>query len=287
MGGSAIGGMLLANYLETEIKLPIQVIRNYDLPSYINSSTLTVVCSYSGNTEETLSAYQEARKRNCFIVAITSGGKLLKMADADKQQIIVIPKGLQPRAAVPYFFFPLLQAFENARLISPQLKFVKETANHLRKEGFETIAKDLAEKIVDKTPIIYASSQFSSITYRWRTQFNENVKTLAINHEFPEMNHNELVGLEHPIGNYHIILLKSSLDHRRVQKKMLICEKIFRKTTATITVIHLKDTHLLAALFTALHIGDLTSYYLALRYRRDPSPVALIEELKREMGPFP
>jgi len=285
MGGSSIAGELLKTYLEDICPLPIFVVRNYTLPKFIDDKTLCFACSYSGNTEETLGAYREARKRNCQIVVITSGGKLMKAAEADRLQIVPIPKGIQPRAAFEFCFFPMLATLENARIIPPQSKHVKEVVNQLRKPGYGKIAKDIAQKIYGQTPIIYASEKFSEVAYRWKTQFCENSKILAYHHVFPEMNHNELTGFENPQGKFHVILFKSVLDHRRVQKKMKICEKIFKRT-AGLTVFNLKGQNLITEIFSATYTGDLVSYYLALMYKVDPSPVKLVEELKKEMGPF-
>lgn len=285
MGGSAIGGQLLQNYLENELSMPIFCLRNYELPKHVDDKTLVFACSYSGNTEETLNAFKKARMLNCQMIVITSGGKLLQMAESAKSQVVPIPKGMQPRSAFPYFFFPMIAALENARLIPSQTKKVNETIKQLKKEGFDTVAKQLAAKIYQATPIIYASDLFSGVAYRWKTQFNENAKIMSYHHVFPEMNHNELTGFENPQGKFHIIMLQSALDHRRIQKRMKICEKIFRRTSG-LTVLNLKGTELMAELFTASFIGDLVSYYLALLYKVDPSPVKLVEELKKDMGPF-
>ena len=285
MGGSAIGGTLLKNYIESELDMPFYVFRNYNLPKFVDNKTLVFAVSYSGNTEETLGAYREARKRGCPLVAMASGGKLMNMAEGDRIPFVPIPKGMQPRSAYIYSFFPMLATLENHRLVKGQAKLVSGVINQLKKPGFEKVAKNLAEKLYEKTPIIYASTKFAAVAYRWRTQINENCKILAIHHIFPEQNHNELSGFENPQGLFHLIMLESALDHRRVQKKMKICEKIFRKTVET-TVLNLKGENYLSQMFTAIYIGDLMSYYLALRYRVDPSPVKYVEELKKEMGPF-
>ncbi len=285
MGGSAIAGELLKLYVEDFCTLPVFVIRNYTLPKFVDDKTLCFACSYSGNTEETLGAYREARQRGCQIVVITSGGKLMKAAEADRLQVVPIPKGIQPRAAFEFCFFPMLATLENARFIPAQAHHVKEVVDQLRKPGYEEIAKELAKKLFGKTPVIYASEKFSAVAYRWKTQFCENSKILAYHHVFPEMNHNELTGFENPQGKFHIVLFSSVLDHRRIQKKMKICEKIFRRT-AELTVFNLKGQNTIREIFSATYTGDLTSYYLALLYKVDPSPVKLVEELKKEMGPF-
>ncbi|RJQ16923.1 bifunctional phosphoglucose/phosphomannose isomerase [Candidatus Woesearchaeota archaeon] len=282
MGGSAIAGDILQSYIAN---VPVTVIRDYNIPDWIDEKTLVFASSYSGNTEETISAYREARKKKALIVVITSGGRLLKLAQDEKTQIVLIPKFMQPRNAVAYMFFPMLSALENAKLLKSQDTAVRQTINALKKEGYEKIAKDLLEKNYNKIPIIYSSNKFSSIAYRWKTQFNENAKVMAFSHAFPELDHNAIMGFEHLIGHFHVIFLKSDLDHKRIQKRMDITEKLIRRKT-TVTSLNIKGENYLSQLFTAIHIGDLTTYFLALRYRIDPSPVDYIEELKKEMGPY-
>lgn len=283
MGGSAIAGMLLQNYLD--IKIPVFVINDYSLPQYVDKEALIFISSYSGNTEEAISCYREARRRESQMVVMTSGGKLLQMAQGDKLQAVLIPKRLQPRNALAYGFFPILRIVENVRLIPGQSKHVQEAVKTLQSKGWDTMAKQLADKLYEKVPFIYASTRFSAVAYRWRTQVNENAKALAGHHVLPEMNHNEINGFEHQNAPLHLVFISSDQDHRRVQKRVKITKQLLRDDVE-ITEIGVKGKSFLTELFTAVYIGDLASYYLAIKYGTDPSPVEIIEKLKKELGPF-
>lgn len=283
MGGSVIGGKLLKDYLD--LPLPVETCHDYDIPAWVDDSTLVIATSYSGNTEETISSYRKARRKNAFIIVLTSGGRLLKMAQMAKQQVVLLPEHLQPRNAVAYTFFPILSILENAKLIPGQASMVKKVVDALKKPGFEKVAKGLVEKLYNKVPLIYASQQFSGVAYRWKTQFNENSKIMAFYHTFPELDHNAITGFEHVVGHFEVIMLKSNLDTPRMQKKMTITEKMIRER-CDLTVLNMKGEHHLVQMFTAIYIGDLASYFLALRYKVDPSPVELVERLKKEMGSF-
>ncbi len=283
MGGSAIAGMLLHDYLD--ISIPVIVVNDYSLPKHVDKDALVVASSYSGNTEETISCYREARKRQAQIIVLTSNGRLLQMAQGDKVQVVLIPKRLQPRNALAYGFFSILRVVENAQLIRGQEVEVQETVKALQKKGWDRMAQELAEKMHGKVPLIYASNRFSAVAYRWRTQVNENAKAMAGHHVLPELDHNEINGFEHQNAPLHCIFLSSDTNHRRVQKRVKVTKALLRDDVE-VTEIGIKGKTFLTELFTALYIGDLASYYLALKYGTDPSPVPIIENLKKEMGPF-
>lgn len=291
MGGSGIAGKIIQSYAENSgLKIPIFTINDYTIPYYVTKNSLFIISSYSGNTEETLSCYKEAARNGHNIIVITSGGKLMEYAMRDKNALIILPKGLQPRNAVAYLFFPIIKIMENNGLMANQSSYVKNLIESLKKnmKRFNEEAEILAGQLDEKIPIIYSSTVFSSVAYRWKTQFNENAKTPSYAHVFPELDHNELNGFKNCPFALHIITLKDERDHRRVQKRMNITKNLIKEINPEIkfTEITIKGDDLLTRMFSAVFLGDLTSFYLAMKYATDPTPVDIIEKLKKDMGPF-
>ena len=205
IGGSSIGGMLLKEYLYNDLKIPFISIRNYDIPSFIDKDTLLFVSSYSGNTQETLSAYEQAKQKEAKIIALTGGGKLKDLAEKDNIPIIPIPpSGMPPRCALGYSFILPLLALIKLGLIEDKSDEISETAGVLRKQSqsFSSVdhpkgnqALELAYKLMKSIPVIYCKEQFlGPVGYRWKCQFNENSKRTAFNNYFTELNHNEICG---------------------------------------------------------------------------------------------
>jgi len=280
MGGSAVGGDLLKLYLH-DLKIPIMTIRDYKLPNFVDENTLVFAVSYSGNTEETLSAFEDATKRKAKIVAITSGGRLSEEA----KKVIKIPRGLQPRAALGYLFFPVLGVLVNSGIAKENSGDVKEMLDILSNTGdFKSFGEKLAKQIGNRTPLIYASEQFSAVAYRWKTQFNENSKVAAFTHNFSELNHNEIVGYQTMSREKFItIFLRDNFDNDRIKKRMDITKEIISQKVDVVEIFT-KGSSLLSRLFSALYYADFASYYLALQNKIDPTPVAVIENLKKKLS---
>jgi glucose/mannose-6-phosphate isomerase len=280
MGGSAIGGDILKSYMH-ESNVPVFVNRNYTLPNFVDEYSLVIAVSYSGNTEETLSAYNEAVKRGAKTAAITSGGKLAQLCE----KTIKIPTGFQPRAAVGYLFFPILGLLHNAGIakvkndeLNEMLALIKDT------EKYKDEAQAIVKKIDGRVPVIYSSELLGPVAYRWKTQFNENSKMPAFHHVFPEMNHNELVGFQGmDRQKFVIVMLRDDHDNARIIKRMDICKDLFEERTDVIEV-HSQGKSLLARMFTTMYLGDMASYYQAIRNRVDPAPVDVITRLKNELA---
>jgi len=283
MGGSGVGGRLLKNLLKDEIKIPFEVYNSYELPAYVDSKTLVFCVSFSGNTEETLSCFKQAKKRKAYTIGITTNGKLKKLAG---NNCILIPKSSpQPRMAIAYLFFPMLMVLEKMKLVGKMNGQLNETVFLLKKEEgrIETKAKEFALKMKNKLPIIYASEELETITYRFRTEINENAKQFALNHFLPEQNHNEIsasFGLSR--GGCEIFLLRHDSENKRVEKRFKILKRIMGKNY-NITEINLKGKSLMATTFYALQLAALTAYYLALLNHVDPEPVPSIGILKKEL----
>lgn len=279
MGGSAVGGDLLKTYMH-DSKIPVFVIRDYSIPNYIDENTLFFAVSYSGNTEETLSAYGQAVRKKAKIVAVTGGGQLGSLA----KKVIKIPSGLQPRAALGYLFFPVLGVLNNSGIVDVKGSEVEEMLGILEKtEDFRSFGERLAKKLYGKTPVIYASSLFGPIAYRWKTQFNENSKSPAFHHVFAELDHNEIVGYQLMNKNdWSAIFIRDRHDHERIKLRMDITKEIV-STRVEVEEIFTRGEGLLSRIFSGIYYGDFASYYLALSNRVDPTPVNVIENLKKKL----
>jgi len=286
MGGSAIAGIVMKNYLTSiDSKIRVLIANDYELPHNVSKNAVVICNSYSGNTEETLSMFKDAQRKKLRLVVICSGGKLKELADNYKIPKIMIPTGLHPRQAFPYSFFPLLKILEKLKIIDDHSKYVESLIDVLRKQHFETLAISLANKLFNKKIIIYSSKLFAGVIYRWKTQFNENSKVPAHIHIFPELCHNELCQYTHPNEDFHVIILKNDKDIRRLSKRIDITKKLLSKS-CEVTEIDVTGHNEFTKLYTSILIGDLTSYYLALKYKRDPSEDSIIGVLKKELGPF-
>lgn len=279
MGGSAIGGDLLRIYMHNS-KIPVFVIRDYKVPNFVDEKTLVFAVSYSGNTEETISAFEDATKKKAKIIAVTSGGKLGEIA----KNVIKIPAGLQPRAALGYLFFPVLGVLVNSNTTDVKSSEITEMLDVLsRTNDFKLVGEKIAKKIQNRIPIIYASELLSAVAYRWKTQFNENSKVAAFYHAFSEMNHNEIAGYQTMNrGNFVAVFIKDKEDNERIKKRMDITKEII-STKVDVEEVNTKGNYLLSRIFSGIYYGDFTSYYLALLNKLDPTPVNVIENLKKKL----
>jgi len=297
MGGSAIGGDLARSYLTYELKVPFTVCRNYLLPEYVNDKSLVFISSYSGETEETLSAFQDAKRRKARIIAITSGGTLLQECNRDGLPFILIPKGFPPRAALGYSFTPILVALSRLGVIQDKIEELEETSKFLEKKRAEYAldkkksrnpAKNLAANLYGKLPIIYTSvDYFDAVGYRWKGQFGENSKILSYNNYFPEFNHNELVGwkvLDQIRDKLIVVILKDKEDHPRIKIRMQIVKNIIQKKKVKIIELESQGENLLSRVFSLIQLGDFASFYLAILNQVDPTPVEVIDYLKKELA---
>jgi glucose/mannose-6-phosphate isomerase len=294
LGGSAIGGDLLRSYLSGDLKVPMIVNRNYSLPSFVNERSLVIISSYSGNTEETISSFNDAVKRKAKILCVTSGGDIKKIASKKRYPIIEIPGGLPPRAALGYSFFPMLIALYSLGFVKSKAAEIKETIIILRKKAavysdlHGNRAMEIAEMLHGKLPLIYsATDRFDVINLRWRGQCEENAKTLAYGNVFPELNHNEIVGwdvLKSLMPHMHVVMLRDIEDQGRIQLRMNITQKIVRDVADGVTEVRSEGKSLLARMFSLLHLGDWVSFYLAMMNGVDPTPVKKIDYLKDELA---
>jgi glucose/mannose-6-phosphate isomerase len=297
MGGSAVGAEIINCYLRNEIKAPITINKEYSLPRFLNKDSLVVVVSYSGNTEETLSAYKEAQNRQAKMIILTSGGRLADLAGKDGHPCLLIPKGLPPRGALAFLSFPVLAIFSRMRLIEDKEKEVEETISLLERLKKESLgveiqtqsnpAKKLAKQLCNNFCVIYgASEHLGGVVTRWRGQLAENSKQLASSHVLPEMNHNEIVGWQHPgklLKKFVVLFLRDSQDHPQVKKRIEISKEILQKEDVLVEQIHSRGKSLLARTFSLIYVGDFVSLYLAVLNAENPTPVKRIDYLKRRL----
>lgn len=298
LGGSAVGGDLVKSYLYFACKVPVLVLREYTLPAYADSSTLVFLVSYSGNTEETLSAYKEAKEKGLTMIAISSGGALKENAQGDNITFIEIPKGLPPRCALGYLSIIPLCILARLGLISdvsPSLNQAVNVLEGLRNQSLnphigvkDNIAKSIALRLFNKFTVIYSASvHFDVCATRLRGQIAENAKALSSMHLFPEMNHNEIVGWQNPrklFKNFVVVTLRDKEMHPRVAKRMDITRDILKKDGINIIEISSRGEGLLSRIFSLIYIGDFVSFYLAILYGIDPTPVERVAYLKKELA---
>ena len=297
MGGSAIGGNLLSDYLADELLIPIVVIRGYNIPKFVDENSLVFVVSYSGNTEETLSALKKCLDAKARVIVLTSGGKLAVLAQENNFPVIKVPAGIQPRAAISYLFFPILKALERMNLIKERDGEIEETHNILRELSNEygvkspiknNFAKKVAQSLYQHLPLVYGSEGLlKAVAMRWKTQINENSKWPCFWNIFPELDHNEIVGyeIENNINRQvKIVYLQDKEGLSRVEQRREITRKIIEDKVAEFIVCPTKGKGKMGRMFSLIFLGDLASYYLAILNQVDPSPVACIENLKKELA---
>lgn len=299
MGGSAIGGNILQRMLDSSGTVPATVVRDYRLPAWVGRNTLVVVSSYSGNTEETLSAYQTAKTMGSPCIVCSSDGKVRELAEKDGDPFIAIPGGQPPRTALGYLFVPLLVNFVRWGWIKSSLVDFEELLELLRaiaKENHPTEAEDspaekIEEALVGRVPIVYASAEMEVVAMRWKGQFCENSKVLAFHNTFPEMNHNEIVGWQRAAAmglgeKLAVIFLKDRDDHRRVLKRMEIVRELISQTKAPVLDVESRGETLLARLFSLIYLADFVSFNLAIRNGEDPTEIKNIDYLKSVLAKF-
>src|SRR4030095_831875 len=288
-------GDLLRSYVSAEMKLPVFVNRNYFLPEYADENTLVIVSSYSGNTEESLSSYEDAKKKNCKIIGISSGGKLSILSEADNNLLVKVPGGYQPRCALAYSFIPMLFIIQEFGFISERNNEIKNLVDTmtLKANSYGSFdendnpALKVANHLQGKIPVIYSSNDLLDIVnLRWRCQLNENAKMLAFGNYFPEMNHNEIVGWEvnpEMLKNMAVIFLKDKDDFERIKSRQRITQDIIKPYAALIFEISSDGKTRLERIMDLVYLGDWVSFFTAILNKVDPTPIEKINILKSKL----
>ncbi len=292
MGGSGIGGELLKDWARNKSPVPIEVNREYQLPHYPDKHTAVLITSYSGDTEESLSAFLDALKRKCMIFCISSGGALLENAERLKVPYLRVPGGMPPRAALPYLFAPLLIYLEKAGLVTGASEELNETLRTLEsickdnspeKPAKENFSKTLAINIGQTAPVVYGFGIYRSVAMRYKQQFNENSKVPAKWEVFSELNHNEIVGWERAdeLGKcFSSIFIRDKEEPTEIRSRIQITKELLAKTGLRSFEVPVHGKSSLEKMLSTVCIGDFTSVYLAFLRGVDPTPVKTINYLK-------
>lgn len=296
LGGSAIGGDLARTLVAGEARVPIEVVREYDPPGYVGPRTLAIATSYSGNTEETLAAYEAARRRGAKLVVLTTGGQLLQRAHAHGVPAYRFTYRSQPRAALGHSLVPLLVFLQRANVIADKGSQVEEAARVLtgvctrispRVPVAENAAKQLANDFHGRLLAIYGGGLTAEVARRWKGQLNENAKHWATFDVLPELDHNSVVGYEYPAGlaaSLRVVFLETDYAHERVKARFKATQELLRRQGIQFHVVRAVGGGPLAQMLGAVYLGDFTSYYLAMLNGVDPTPVKAIDWLKAELA---
>ena len=289
MGGSALPGSLLPE-LGIKFDLPLFTHRDYGLPKIASQTSLIICVSFSGNTEEALSAYQEAIEKNYKVIAICTGGKLKELAEQNGLPVAIVPNDCgQPRFGAGYLIAAVLKILSNCEIINNQDNNLLEMAQALQPQKYEEQGKALSQKLIDKIPIIYTANQYKSLARIWKIKFNENSKVMAFWNYFPELNHNEMVGFSKiqsakcKVQSYFIIILRDGGDNPKILKRMEITADLIKESGAKVDFVEIAGKTKLEKMFNCLLLGDWTSYYLALAYGQNPVPVEIVEKFKQKL----
>jgi glucose/mannose-6-phosphate isomerase len=296
MGGSAIGGDLVRSLVQSEAKVPVIIHRDYGLPAFVDARTLVIASSYSGNTEETISAFELALAASAKKLVMTTGGKLQEMAEANRIPVFKIEYKAQPRAALGFSFIPTLGVLQKLGFLEDKSADVTETVQLLERLSARldeksplssNPAKQLAQRLYSCLTVIYGAGIAAEAAHRWKTQINENGKAWAFYEVFPELNHNATVGYPLPreiAQKIRVVLLRSPLFNERVKLRYDVTCELLKQAGVKYEFVDSEGQSPLSQMMSLVMMGDYTSYYLAILYRVDPSPVNVISYLKDRLA---
>lgn len=287
LGGSGIGGKIVSQLTESFSSLPILTHNTYSLPNFVNDKTLVIISSYSGNTEETVSALKEAIKRGSEIACITSGGKVKQIAIENNLNHIIVPGGNPPRAMLTYSLTQLLFILNNYGLVDDNFNSdLKSNISLLNSEieNIKSIAESITSKVKNTTILIYTDASFEGVGTRFKQQINENSKALAFSNVLPEMNHNELLGWTGGDDSFSAIFLRNESDNERNQVRMEISKEVISEKAKTVEEIFSKGKSIIEKTFYLILITDWISLYLADVYGVDSIEIKVIDRLKHELS---
>lgn len=295
MGGSALASLVAYDWLNVEIKQPLEVVRTYDIPGSVTENTLVIISSYSGNTEETLTALHQAKDRGAFVTIITAGGQLQAYANENNTPHVILPSGVQPRMALIYALRANLRILAHYNIVGYE-KFdeIAQAAGWLEEQSSawtrETelkynYAKQIALNAVGKSGAFYGGAKTASIAYKWKISWNENAKNVAFYNIYPEFNHNEFMGwTSHPIEKpFAVFDIVSNFEHSQILKRFEVSDRLLSGRRPKARPIELVGDTLLKQLLWGAILADFASIYLAILNNVDPTPVKLIEKLKEEL----
>ncbi|NNC94388.1 MAG: bifunctional phosphoglucose/phosphomannose isomerase [Chitinophagales bacterium] len=287
LGGSGIGGSLVAAICADQLKVPFIVNKGYTCPEFIDEHSLVIISSYSGNTEETLNVLKEVLKKNAKMVCVSSGGKVIEQAHTHQKDFIQIPGGKPPRACLGYSFVQQLYILKALNLINGDFEQQLLDGIHLleqEKSFIHTEAGNLANHLNGKIPVLYIEDRMEAIAIRWRQQINENSKMLSWHHVVPEMNHNELVGWRNENQDLAVIFLRNSDDFNRNKQRMDLNMKLMHQYTSSVFEVFSKGSSFIEKALFLINVGDWLSVYLASNSEMDAVEVKVIDKLKSSLA---
>lgn len=296
LGGSAIGADLVRTVVQQECPVPMSVNRDYLLPEYVGPHTLAIASSHSGKTEEILTTAQAALAKGARVVAITTGGDLAEWATARGLPLLRFTYSSQPRAALGYSFSLVLTVLCKVGLVPDKDADMREAIAVMRDLQAEigaqvpaarNAAKQMAQWLYGGLPVVYGAGYLSEVARRWKGQFNENAKSWAFFEKMPELSHNAVAGYRFPAdlrNKMRVVLLCSSLDHPQNQKRFRVTREVLEREGVPYHEVQARGRSPLAQLLSTVHLGDYVSYYLAILYGADPTPIDAINYLKGRLA---
>lgn len=282
LGGSSLPADLVNDGVPNSPRM--ELIRDYRLPPTAGPGDLVLAASYSGNTEETLSALDDALARGCRVIALSHGGQLEAKAREAGIPHLSIPECIQPRCATGYFFASIVGIFHRLQVMESSEGMLQNLSRHLaaRNEACETRGKELAAALRDRVPIVYGPTEFAGTARIWKIKFNENAKIQSFSNVFPELNHNEMVGFTRLVMSPALLFLESRFMHPRIRRRMDVMEELLAPQMPVHRLAFTGDSPLFE-MFESLLMADYTTYYLAQLYGIDPAPVEMVEAFKKKL----
>lgn len=295
MGGSAIGGDLVRTFVRDRAPVPFSVVRDYQLPASVGEGSLVIASSYSGGTEETLAAFDDARGRGAAVYVVTSGGELADLAGQNELPHVIIPGGMQPRAALGYSLGAVLRIADKLGLCSVSEAEFAEALDVARARAealSDTNANEalsLAQELEGKVAVVYTGpGLMEAVGVRWRNQIHENAKQLAFGNAFAELNHNEIMGWEAAPEEvrraFHVVVLRDPGDPPQIARRIGVTRGLLGDRSAGWTELSPRGEGRLARMLSMIQLGDFVSFYLAMLVGVNPTPVETIQALKRTLA---
>jgi glucose/mannose-6-phosphate isomerase len=292
MGGSALSAYVAQSW--PGLAVPFEICRDYEIPRYVGVQTLFIASSYSGNTEETVSALEKAEATGASIVVIASGGKLQQMAADKGYPFLQLPSGFQPRHVVFASLKALLTVFDTYGLTEGKAAELSGMSGRLQEylgrwlptvATKDNLAKQIALECMGKSVVVYAGPKLAPAAYKWKISFNENAKQIAWWNSYSEFNHNEFMGWTRQPEQkpYAVIDLRSHIEHPQIQKRFEISARLLSGRRPEPVVVDAAGDTLLEQLLSTIALGDFVTLYSALLGNVNPTPVDLIEQLKKEL----
>ena len=287
VGGSGIGGTVVEKTALLGAGIPVMTCNDYHIPEYVNENTLVIACSYSGNTEETLTALKKCQNKRAEIAAVTSGGELKRICEDNNYNHIIIPGGNPPRTCLGYSLTEQIFILVKYDILPTNYLDNLRAAIDLLKINNNNIineAEGVAQKLFSKIPVIYSTDKFEPVSIRFRQQLNENSKELCWHQKFPELNHNEIVGWASGKDDFSVVMFRNEDDYYRTQERMEFMKKVILDKGSSVTEIHSRGDSFIEKALYLIYLSDWTSLFIAEKKNVDPVEIRVIDALKDHLA---